>query len=162
MKSILLLSLLVCAVASADDLQKTYDGKIVVAREEFPKTMDDRLAAFLHANAKPDDHYELTGDGTAAWTCHLMAFLSQDPGSAATSLVFYDANDAEALKKHRPIQSMGLETTKGGRILRVAEVSLWPDDGFTVGKTYLVRATQDKGGAEVVLAEAQITLAVSK
>jgi hypothetical protein len=155
------LAFLLSAAAAAEDIQKTYNGKIIIAKEAFPSKMDEELSAFLKTNAKKDGRYTLASDGLTPWTFNIMAFLSKDPGGADLNLVFYDKDDKEAQKKFEPIQSIQIGTTKGGRVIKLSEISLTTDLGFAGGKTYLVRATQLKGGKEVVLAETQLTLSVT-
>jgi hypothetical protein len=155
-----LLALCMAPLAAAEDVTKTYNGKIVISIDPFPKKMDDAMTGFLKAAVKKDDLYSLTSDGKTSWSFNLLAFLNKDPGGDAMNLVFYDKDDKDSQKKFEPIQSVELKSTKGSRLVSLTSISLSPDSGFSGGKTYLIRATQLKGGKEVVLAEAQITLVV--
>jgi hypothetical protein len=156
-----LASLWLVPPASAEDLQKTYNGKLVIAVDPFPKKLDDELSKFLKSNVKKDGRYTVSGDGKTSWEVNFLAFLNKDPGGEPLTLVFYDKADKESQKKFEPVQSVDLSSTKGVRVVRVSEIKLDPDSGFIAGKTYLVRATQLRGGKEVVLAEAQLTLSVT-
>lgn len=145
-------------LAAAEDLAKTYNGKLVISAEAFPKKLDEELSKFLKTTVKKDGGYEINGDGKSAWQVNLLAFLSKDPGSEPVTLVFYDSENKEAQKNLEPVQSVELSSSKGVRILRLSELKLSPDSGFTAGKTYLVKATQIRGNKEVVLAQAKLTL----
>lgn len=159
----LAIALFVCIQTSSalaqEDFTKTYKGKIIVAAEAFPKKLDEELSKFLKTTAKKDNLYTAEGDGKSAWTVNLLAFLNKDPGGDSMMLVFYDRDDKESQKKLEPIQNVELASTKGNRIVSYPSLALSPDANFTAGKTYLLKITQLKGGKEVVLAEAQLTLA---
>jgi hypothetical protein len=156
-----LLALLVVGAAlpaGAEDLTKTYRGQLIVSSAPFPGRLDGEMKALLKAMVRKDRHYSLAGEGS--WAMSFLAFLSQDPGGEPLTLVFYDSADPESQKKLEPVQAVELASAKGARVLRVSDLQLSSQDGFSAGKSYLVRATQLKEGREVVLAEALLSLSL--
>jgi hypothetical protein len=155
------LALLVFGVAipaAAEELLQTYQGQIIVSPTPFPGRLDGEMRTLLKATARKDRHYHLSGE--ESWEMSFLAFLSKDPGGEPLSLVFYDSADPESQKKLEPVQAVDIASKKGARVLRLSDLRLSSLSGFTAGKSYLVRATQLKGGREVVLAEAQLTLSL--
>jgi hypothetical protein len=146
------------SIVIASKLQKTYNGKIIVAAEAFPKKVDEELEKFLKEKSKKDSAYSLTNNEKNIWDLNMMAFLSKDPGNSGVTVVFYDKDNKEAQKNLEPTQSIEISSKKGNKLISLSSLALSEDAGFVSGKTYIVRVTQLKGSKEVSLAEAQLKL----
>lgn len=133
------------AIAHANDKAlKPYAGKLVIAPDKPPSTLDE-LPAYLKIYTAKDNHYELIKG--SPWKLHLVGVLAS-PAKEVTVVVVDKAD-----KKATPLLSVGLVLSAHRKVL-IAEAALTSAAGFEANKTYIVRVVLGKK----VLATSEVLL----